>query len=62
MDTEDAIESVRINGVSVIKRVEFRENLSFFFPQGQRKLSVVIWCPYLVGVCKAGFNCYVVGF
>ena len=56
MDTKDAIESVRI------KRVEFRENLSFFFPQGQRKLSVVIWCPYLVGVCKAGFNCYVVGF
>ena len=56
MDTEDAIGSVRI------KRVEFGENLSFFFPQGQSKLSVVIWCPYLAGVCKAGFNCYVVGF
>ena len=38
-DTEGDIESVRI------KRVEFRENVSAFFPQGQSKLSVIM-CLY----------------
>ena len=37
MDTEEAIESVRINGVSVlslsIKQAELRENVRAFFPQ-----------------------------
>ena len=32
-DTEGAIESVRI------KRIEFRENVRAFFPQGQTKLA-----------------------
>ena len=40
-----------------MKRVEFRENFSAFFPQGQSKLSVIIRCPYLAGVRKAGFDC-----
>ena len=41
--TEEAIESVHINGVSVIiKRVEFRENVTAFFTQGQSKLSVIM--------------------
>ena len=39
-DTEQATESVRI------KRVEFRENVRAFFPQGQSKLSVIMKCPY----------------
>ena len=33
-DTEEAIESVGINGV-FLKRVEFRENVRTFFPWGQ---------------------------
>ena len=45
-----AIESVRI------KWVEFIENLRAFFPQGQRKLSVIIRCPKWVSVCKVGFD------
>ena len=39
-DTEGPIESVRI------KRVEFRENVKAFFPQGQSKLSATTKCPY----------------
>ena len=38
IDTEGAIESVRI------KRVEFREKVRVFFPQGQSKLSVITRC------------------
>ena len=30
-----------------IKRVEFRENVKAFFPQGQNKLSVIMRCPYI---------------
>ena len=29
-----------------IKRVKFRENVKAFFSHGQRKLSVIIRCPY----------------
>ena len=39
-DTEEAMLGVRI------KRVEFRENVGAFFPQGQSKLSVITRCPY----------------
>ena len=35
-DAEEATESVRI------ERVEFRETLRVFFPQGQSKLSVIM--------------------
>ena len=45
------MESVRI------KRVEFRENVRAFFPQGQSKLSVIMRCPYKAGVNKVGFDC-----
>ena len=38
-DTEGAIESVCINGVSVL--VDFRENVRAFFSQGQSKLSAI---------------------
>ena len=51
-DTEGAIESVRIDGVSV-----FRENIRVFFSQGQSKLSVILMCPYKAGVGKGGFDC-----
>ena len=44
------MESVRI------KRVEFRENVRAFFPQGQSKLSVIMRCPYKAGVNKVGFD------
>ena len=40
METEEAIESVCIKGV------EFRENVRIFFPHRQRKLSVIMRCPY----------------
>ena len=50
MDTEGSIESVHI------KWVEFRENVTAFFPQGQTELSVIMRCLYLAGVCKAGSN------
>ena len=41
-----------------IKRVQFRENVSWaFFPQGQIKLTVIMRCPYLEGVRKAGCDC-----
>ena len=39
-DNKDAIESVHI------KRVEFREIVGGFFPQGQSKLSITMSCPY----------------
>ena len=39
-DTEGDIESVRVN------RVEFRENVGVFFPQGQNKLSVIMMSLY----------------
>ena len=45
------MESVRI------KRVEFRENVRAFFPQGQSKLSVIMRCPCKAGVNKVGFDC-----
>ena len=45
------MESVRI------KRVEFRENVRAFFPQGQSKLSVIMRCRYKAGVNKVGFDC-----
>ena len=48
-----AIESVHI------KWVEFIENRRAFFPQGQRKLSVIIRCPKWVSLCKVGFDCTV---
>ena len=44
MDTEGAMESVRI------KRVEFRENARAFFSQRQSKLSVIMRGPYEAGV------------
>ena len=50
-DTEGATESFRIEWV------KFRENVRAFFPQGQRKLSVIKSCPCKRGVRKAGFNC-----
>ena len=43
-----------------MKRVEFRENVSSFVPQGQSKLAVIMRCLYNVGVRKAGFDCTVV--
>ena len=42
-DTKGAIESDR--GVR-IKRVEFRENVWAYVPQGHGKLSVLTRCPY----------------
>ena len=39
-DTEGDIESVRVN------RVEFRENVGAFFPQGQNKLSIIMMSLY----------------
>ena len=52
-----AIEHVHINGVRAhIKRVEFKENVRVFFPQGQSKLSIIMSFPYYAGVRKAGFN------
>ena len=51
-----AIESVRIT------RVEFRENISVYFPQGQSKLSVIMRRPNQAGVCKVGFDCIYVSF
>ena len=39
-DSKGAIKSVRI------KRVEFRENIRAFVPQGQEKLSAITRCPY----------------
>ena len=56
-DTEGTIKSVRINELGVsIKRVEFRENVRAFFPQGQSKLSVLMRCPYLACLRRAEFD------
>ena len=44
-DTEEAIESVSVDWVSILlKRVEFRENVRAFFPLGQNKLSTIKRC------------------
>ena len=40
-DTEGALESDRVNEVSV-----FRENVKAFFPQEQSKLSVIMKCSF----------------
>ena len=40
-----------------MKRVEFRENVRSFVPQGQSKLAVIMRCLYKVVVRKAGFVC-----
>ena len=40
-----------------IKRVEFRQTVRAFFPQGIGKLSVITRCTYYEGVCKARFDC-----
>ena len=46
-DTEGAIESVCIYVVSVLSgSVEFKENVRALFPQGQRRLSLIMRCPY----------------
>ena len=47
---------VRIKGVR-IKRVEFKENVRAFLPQGQSKLSVTIRRPYKASVRIEGFDC-----
>jgi len=44
-DTEGAIEIARIKGGAHIKRVEIRETVRAFFPQGHSKLSVLSGCP-----------------
>ena len=44
-DTEEAIESVSVDWVSILlKRVEFRENVRAFFRLGQNKLSIIKRC------------------
>ena len=40
-----------------MKRIEFRENLSAFFPQGQSKMSVIMRCLHKAGVHKVAFDC-----
>ena len=53
-DTEGDIESVHI------KRIEFRENVGAFFPQGQNKLPVItmsLMCLYKAGARKVRFDC-----
>ena len=44
---EGAIENVHINGGVRIKRIDFRESVRAFFPQGQSKLSIIMRRPYL---------------
>ena len=58
MDTEGAIESVLIKGVSVLSRLNL-EKISAFFPQRQRKLSVIMGCMHQAVVCKVGFHCII---
>ena len=43
---EGGIDSVLINGVSVLSGMNFKENARAFFPQGQGKVSVIMRCPY----------------
>ena len=45
-DTERAIEGVPVKTGVRIKLVQFRKYVRAFFPQGQRKLSVIMRCPY----------------
>ena len=45
-DTERAMESVPVKSGDRIKLVEFKENVGAFFPQGQKKRSVIMRCPY----------------
>ena len=52
-ETEGAIES------ACIKQVEFREYGRIFFPHRQRKLSVIMRCPYQAAVHNAGSDCTV---
>ena len=42
---EGAIESVRINGVSVLGGPRIRENVRALFPPGKNKLSLIMMCP-----------------
>ena len=49
------IESVRINGVSVLSGLNFRETVRASFLQRQSKLFVMMRCPYYAG--KAGSDC-----
>ena len=51
---EGAIESFRINRVSLLSGSNLRKNVRAFFPQGQSKLSLIMRCPYKAGVRKAG--------
>jgi len=52
---EKSVRCPQLTGVR-IKRVEFREN-DRGFPRGQRKLSVIMKCPYKAGIRKAVFDC-----
>ena len=57
-DTQGAIESGLINGVSVLSGFNLEKNVRAFFPQGQSKLSVITRCPYQAGfdyICN-GYN------
>ena len=49
-DTERVIESVRINGVSVLSGLNFKKNVRAFYPQGQSKLSVLAGLSLLSGL------------
>ena len=53
-DTEGAIESVHINGVSLLSGLNLKKNVRTFLPQRQSKLSVIMMCAYKAGVCKSG--------
>ena len=56
-DTGGVVKSVSINELRVrIKGVKFRENVRAFCPQGERKLSVIMRCPYLASLRKAEFD------
>ena len=39
-----------------MKRLELRERVKAFFPQGQSKLSVIMRCPYQAGVRMQGLT------
>ena len=44
--TEEAIESVCINRVSVLNGLNLGENVRASFSQGRSKLSAIMRCPY----------------
>ena len=46
-----------IDKLQHLESVEFRDNVMAFLPQGQRKLSVIMKCPYYAGIRKAGLDC-----